>query len=78
MLDERAGIDMDIGLRCFGEYSYRIVNPMLFYTNVCGNMAEEYRREKMCIRDRFCMNSRMMLNDVKNTIIWRHSDYDRR
>ena len=32
VLDERAGIDMDIGLRCFGEYSYRIVNPMLFYT----------------------------------------------
>ena len=38
---------MDIGLRCFGEYSYRIVNPMLFYTNVCGNMAEEYRRENL-------------------------------
>ena len=47
VLDERAGIDMDIGLRCFGEYSYRIVNPMLFYTNVCGNMAEEYRRENL-------------------------------
>ena len=38
---------MDIGLRCFGEYSYKIVNPMLFYTNVCGNMAEEYRRENL-------------------------------
>ena len=47
VLDERAGIDMDIGLRCFGEYSYKIVNPMLFYTNVCGNMAEEYRRENL-------------------------------
>ena len=47
VLDERAGIDMDIGLRCFGEYSYKIVNPMLFYTNVCGNMAEDYRREQL-------------------------------
>ena len=47
VLDERASIDMDIGLRCFGEYSYKIVNPMLFYTNVCGNMAEEYRRENL-------------------------------
>ena len=47
VVDQRAGIDIDIGIRCFGEYSYRIVNPMLFYTNVCGNMAEEYRRENL-------------------------------
>lgn len=47
VLDERAGIDMDIGLRCFGEYSYKIVNPMLFYTNVCGNVSEEYRRDQL-------------------------------
>ena len=47
VVDQRAGIDIDIAIRCFGEYSYRIVNPMLFYTNVCGNMAEEYRRENL-------------------------------
>lgn len=42
ILDERAGIDMDIGIRCFGVYSFRIVNPVLFYTNVCSNVSEEY------------------------------------
>ena len=40
VVDQRAGIDMDIGIRCFGEYSYRVVNPILFYTNVCGNISE--------------------------------------
>ncbi len=47
VVDERAGIDLDIGIRCFGEYSYRIVNPMLFYTNVSGNVAEEYSRQEL-------------------------------
>ena len=47
VVDERAGIDLDIGLRCFGEYTYRLVNPMLFYTNVCGNVSNEYTREEI-------------------------------
>ena len=47
VVDQRAGIDIDVSIRCFGEYSYKIVNPVLFYTNVCGNMAEEYRRENL-------------------------------
>ena len=42
VVDQRAGLDMDIGVRCFGEYSFRIVNPLLFYTNVCGNVDEMY------------------------------------
>lgn len=44
VVDERAGLDMDISIRCFGEYSYRICNPLLFYTNVCGNVSENYTR----------------------------------
>lgn len=47
VVDQRAGIDMDIGIRCFGLYSYRISNPLLFYTNVCGNVTEEYSREEI-------------------------------
>ena len=45
VVDERAGIDLDIGIRCFGVYSYKITNPLLFYTNVCGNVSEDYERE---------------------------------
>ena len=47
VVDSRAGIDIDIGLRCFGEYSYRIVNPLLFYTNVCGNVKAAYKRSEL-------------------------------
>lgn len=45
VVDQRAGIDIDIAIRCFGEYSYRITNPLLFYTNVCGNVTEDYTRD---------------------------------
>ncbi len=47
VVDQRAGIDMDISIRCFGEYSYRICNPLLFYTNVCGNVDIAYTRESL-------------------------------
>lgn len=47
VVDQRAGIDIDIAIRCFGEYSYRIVNPILFYTNVCGNVENEYTRDAL-------------------------------
>ena len=47
VVDERAGIDIDIAIRCFGEYSYKVVNPLLFYSNVCGNVADEYNRAEI-------------------------------
>ena len=47
VVDQRAGIDIDIGIRCFGEYSIRLKNPLLFYTNVCGNVADQYRTEEI-------------------------------
>ena len=47
VVDERAGIDIDIGIRCFGEYSYKIVNPIILYTNLMGNVADEFKREQI-------------------------------
>ena len=47
VVDERAGIDIDIAIRCFGEYSYRLCDPILFYTNVCGNVAYQYKRSEL-------------------------------
>lgn len=45
VVDNNIGLDIDIAIRCFGEYSYRICDPLLFYTNVSGNVESEYRRE---------------------------------
>ena len=38
---------MNVNIRCFGEYSYRITNPILFYTNVCGNVEGVYSRSEI-------------------------------
>lgn len=45
VVDKNIGLDLDITIRCFGEYSYRITNPLLFYANVCGNVDATYLRE---------------------------------
>ena len=47
VVDERAGIDIDIAIKCFGEYSYKVSNPLLFYTNVCGNVTGDYNRSQI-------------------------------
>lgn len=47
VVDANIGLDVDISVRCNGEYSYRIADPILFYTNVCGNVTEEYTRDKI-------------------------------
>lgn len=47
VVDQRVGLDMDIPIRCFGEYSYKITNPILFYTNVCSNVENEYLRSEI-------------------------------
>ena len=46
-IDRNIGLDVDISIRCNGEYSYRIADPILFYTNVCGNVADVYERSRM-------------------------------
>ncbi len=47
VVDYNIGLDMDISIRCFGEYSYRVTNPMLFYANVCGNIDGDYTRDQI-------------------------------
>ena len=47
VVDMNIGLDMDITIRCFGEYSYQIANPVLFYTNVCGNVEQDYTRDEI-------------------------------
>lgn len=34
-------------LKGYGVYSYKITDPIMFYTNVCGNDADEYRRSEI-------------------------------
>ena len=47
VVDQNIGMDIEISIRCFGEYSYRICDPMLFYKNVAANVTTQYTRESL-------------------------------
>ncbi|MBR6596034.1 MAG: SPFH domain-containing protein [Oscillospiraceae bacterium] len=47
VVDTNIGLDMDVSVRCNGEYSYKITDPILFYKNVAGNVAAEYKRSEL-------------------------------
>jgi membrane protease subunit (stomatin/prohibitin family) len=44
VVDKNIGLDIDIAVKCNGAYSYKISDPVLFYTNVSGNFDGLYKR----------------------------------
>ena len=47
VVDTNIGLDIDVSIRCNGEYSYRMIDPLLFYTNVSGNVPDVFERSKI-------------------------------
>ena len=47
VVDQNIGLDIDVSVRCSGVYSYRIADPLLFYSNVCGNFEQQYDKEQI-------------------------------
>ncbi len=47
VVNEQLGFKLSVDIRCNGEYTYKMVNPMLFYTSIAGNVSDEYRREDL-------------------------------
>ncbi|WP_026513931.1 SPFH domain-containing protein [Butyrivibrio sp. LB2008] len=47
VVDTNIGLDMDVSIKCHGEFSYRIVDPILFYKNICGNIEGVFRKDKI-------------------------------
>lgn len=47
VVDSKIGLDVDVSVRCSGVYSYKIADPLLFYTNVCGNVETDYERSEL-------------------------------
>ncbi|MCR4904112.1 MAG: SPFH domain-containing protein [Butyrivibrio sp.] len=47
VVDKNIGLDVDIEVRCHGEYSYKIVDPILFYKNICGNVTDDYNKSQI-------------------------------
>ena len=47
VVDTNIGLDIDITLRCNGVYSFKMADPLLFYTNVSGNVEREFTIEEI-------------------------------
>lgn len=47
VVDKNINLDVDISVKCNGAYSYHIIDPLLFYTNVCGNITDEFTRDRI-------------------------------
>ena len=47
VVDRNIGLDIDVSVRCSGVFSYKIVDPLLFYKNVIGNVEREFTRDEI-------------------------------
>ena len=47
VVDQKINLDKDVEIRCNGIYSYRITKPLLFYTNLGGNVSDRFERSEI-------------------------------
>ncbi len=47
VVDPKINLDFDASIKVNGIYAYKIEDPILFYTNVVGNVSDEYTREQI-------------------------------
>ncbi|MBQ4054916.1 MAG: SPFH domain-containing protein [Clostridia bacterium] len=45
VVNKEIGMSRTVQIRCNGVYSYRLTDPMLFYTRVAGNVGDVYTRD---------------------------------
>jgi len=45
VVDTNIGLDLDVSVRASGVYSYKIVDPLLFFSSVSGNVTNSLKRE---------------------------------
>ena len=74
VVDTAIGLDIDIAIRLFGVYSYRIVNPLLFFTNVTGNVADSYSRAEIAAVLRDLDTAALSLEDIIKAALRRFSE----
>ena len=44
VINEQMGLKLSVDIRCNGEYTYKLTNPLLFYTNIAGNVSDSYEK----------------------------------
>lgn len=46
IINEQMGLKLSVDIRCNGEYTYKMTNPLLFYTNIAGNVSDRYEKSE--------------------------------
>ncbi len=49
VLDRNTGFDFDTAVKVNGQYTFKIVDPILFYTNVCANVPDSYKKADLLV-----------------------------
>ena len=44
LVSKNTGFELETTIKCNGQYTFKIVDPILFYTNLAGNVAENYNK----------------------------------
>lgn len=47
VVNEQLGYKLSVDLRCNGEFTYKITDPLLFYKSLAGNVADRYDRSEI-------------------------------
>lgn len=47
VVDPSTGRKLSVDLRCNGEYTYKITDPLVFYKNVSANVSDSFKREEI-------------------------------
>ena len=47
VFDKATGSEVEISVRCNGQFSFRIVDPVVFYTKVAGNKADRFDKDEL-------------------------------
>ena len=47
VLDKNIDLDIEIALRAHGEFTYRLIDPILFYKNLAGNVEKDYKKQEI-------------------------------
>ena len=50
IVSEEMGYKLSVDIRCNGLFTYKICDPLLFYTNVCANVVDSYESDEIAPR----------------------------